>query len=112
VFDRIDVPQVPLERALDSSAPTWNIERIRLGSRLSVFYDVDDRAARCDGAAVPAAAAGENAVKHGIAPHAGPGSVTSPHASTAGASTSPCRTRGRPSPRSAAAPLHRAAGCS
>ena len=75
VFDRIDVPQVPLERELDLVRAYLDIERIRLGARLSVFYEIDD-AAR--GVMVPPFLLQplvENAVKHGIAPYAAPGSV-------------------------------------
>lgn len=75
VFDRIDVPQVPLERELDLVRAYLDIERIRLGSRLSVSYEIDDSAR---GVMVPPFLLQplvENAVKHGVAPYAGPGSV-------------------------------------
>jgi two-component system, LytTR family, sensor kinase len=75
VFDRIDVPHVPLERELDLVRAYLDIERIRLGARLSISYEIDD-AAR--GVMVPPFLLQplvENAVKHGIAPYATPGSV-------------------------------------
>ena len=75
VFDRVDVELVPLERELDLVRAYLDVERIRLGSRLSVAFDVDD-AAR--GVLVPPfllQPVVENAVKHGVAPFAGPGRV-------------------------------------
>ena len=75
VFDRIDVPQVPLERELDLVRAYLDVERIRLGSRLSVSYEIDDSAR---GVMVPPFLLQplvENAVKHGVAPFATPGSV-------------------------------------
>ena len=44
VFDRIDVPQVPLERELDLVRAYLDVERIGLGARLSVSYEIDDSA--------------------------------------------------------------------
>ena len=76
VFDRLDVAQVPLERELDLVRAYLDVERIRLGSRLSVTCDIDD-AAR--GVMVPPFVLQpivENAVKHGVAPYSTPGSVT------------------------------------
>jgi sensor histidine kinase YesM len=73
VFERADQDEVPLERELDLIRAYLDVERIRLGSRLSVTIDVDD-AAR--GVRVPALLLQpivENAVKHGIAPFAGAG---------------------------------------
>jgi sensor histidine kinase YesM len=69
------VPHVPLERELDLVRAYLDIERIRLGARLSISYEIDD-AAR--GVMVPPFLLQplvENAVKHGIAPYATPGSV-------------------------------------
>ena len=66
---------MPLERELDLVRAYLDVERIRLGTRLSVTFDVDD-AAR--GVLVPPfllQPVVENAVKHGVAPFAGPGRV-------------------------------------
>jgi signal transduction histidine kinase len=76
VFDRIDVPSVPLERELELVRAYLDVERIRLGSRLSVSLDIDD-AAR--GVPVPPFVLQplvENAVKHGVAPYAGPRAIS------------------------------------
>ena len=70
VFDRADTDLVPLERELDLVRAYLDVERIRLGSRLAVTFDIED-AAR--GAIVPALLLQpivENAVKHGVAPYA------------------------------------------
>jgi signal transduction histidine kinase len=70
VFERADTDQVPLERELDLVRAYLDVERIRLGSRLAVTFEIDD-AAR--GAMVPALLLQpivENAVKHGVAPYA------------------------------------------
>ena len=66
VFARADADQVPLERELDLVRAYLDVERIRLGSRLAVTFDIDD-AAR--GVLVPALLLQpivENAVKHGV----------------------------------------------
>jgi hypothetical protein len=75
VFDRGDLREVPLERELDLVRAYLDVERIRLGSRLAVRFDVED-AAR--GVLVPPFLLQpivENAVKHGVAPFARPGFV-------------------------------------
>ena len=75
VFEREGEPLVPLERELDLVRAYLDIERIRLGPRLSVIFDIED-AAR--GVLVPPfllQPVVENAVKHGVAPFARPGSV-------------------------------------
>ena len=75
VFERIDTERVPFERELDMIRAYLDVERIRIGSRLSVTFDVDD-AAR--GVLVPPFLLQplvENAVKHGIAPFPGPGRI-------------------------------------
>ena len=75
VFDRIDAERVPFERELDLIRAYLDVERIRIGSRLSVTFDIDD-AAR--GVLVPPfllQPVVENAVKHGVAPHAGPARI-------------------------------------
>jgi hypothetical protein len=75
VFDRGDLHEVPLERELDLVRAYLDVERIRLGSRLAVRFDIED-AAR--GVLVPPFVLQpivENAVKHGVAPFARPGFV-------------------------------------
>jgi signal transduction histidine kinase len=75
VFDRIDVPAVPLERELELVKAYLDVERIRFGPRLQVAFEIDD-AAR--GVLVPPFLLQpivENAVKHGIAPSAAPGTI-------------------------------------
>lgn len=70
VFAGADAEHVPLERELDLVRAYLDVERIRLGSRLAVTFDIDD-AAR--GVLVPALLLQpvvENAVKHGVAPYA------------------------------------------
>ncbi len=72
VFAREGTEHVPLERELDLVRAYLDVERIRLGSRLAVTFDIDD-AAR--GVLVPALLLQpivENAVKHGVAPYASP----------------------------------------
>lgn len=75
VFDRFDVVQVPLERELDLIRAYLDVERIRFGSRLSVVFDVDEASARATVPAFLLQPIVENAVKHGIAPHAKPGRI-------------------------------------
>ena len=75
VFDRIDVPHVPLDRELELVRAYLDVERIRLGPRLSVAFEIED-AAR--GVLVPPFVLQplvENAVKHGVSPFARPGTV-------------------------------------
>ena len=75
VFDRFDVVQVPLARELDLIRAYLDVERIRFGSRLSVTFDVDEASARATVPAFLLQPIVENAVKHGIAPHAKPGQI-------------------------------------
>jgi len=76
VFDRGDAGEEPLERGLDLVRAYLDVERLRLGDRLRVAFEIDD-AAR--GVLVPPFLLQpivENAVKHGIAPYTRPGLVT------------------------------------
>jgi len=76
VFDRTDLPAVPLSRELDLVQAYLDVERIRFGDRLTVTVDAD-AAARI--VAVPPFLLQpivENAIKHGIAPYAHAGRVT------------------------------------
>jgi hypothetical protein len=75
VFDRVDLPVVPLDRELELVQAYLDVERIRFGPRLTVAFEIED-AAR--GVMVPPFLLQpmvENAVKHGIAPHARGGRV-------------------------------------
>ena len=75
VFERMDAERVPFERELDLVRAYLDVERIRIGSRLSVTFDIDE-ATR--GVLVPPfllQPVVENAVKHGIAPFPGPGRI-------------------------------------
>ena len=75
VFDGADSIQVPFEREIDLVRAYLDVERIRLGRRLNVTFDVDDDAR---GVLVPTFLLQpivENAVKHGVAPFAGAGQI-------------------------------------
>lgn len=75
VFDRLDQELVPLGPELDMVRDYLEIERIRFPDRLRFSVDGDD-AVRC--LQVPPLLLQpivENAVKHGVAPHARPGEV-------------------------------------
>lgn len=75
VFDRLDEPLVPLDRELDTIRDYLDIERIRFGDRMSYTIEAESAARRV---AVPPFLLQpivENAVRHGIEPHPGPGAV-------------------------------------
>jgi hypothetical protein len=75
VFDGLDEPFVPLARELDMVRDYLEVERIRFGDRLQFTVEADGGAA---GALVPPLLLQplvENAVRHGIEPNAGPGSL-------------------------------------
>jgi two-component system, LytTR family, sensor kinase len=102
VFERMDTERVPFERELDMIRAYLDVERIRLGSRLSVTFDIDD-AAR--GVLVPPFLLQplvENAVKHGIAPFPGPGRIDVRAAITEGELRVIVRDSGRSSAQPAA----------
>jgi len=76
VFDRGDLHEVSLERELDLVRAYLDVERIRLGPRLTIRFEVEE-AAR--GILVPPFMLQpivENAVKHGVAPFPRAGLVT------------------------------------
>ena len=103
VFERADVDLVPLERELDLVRAYLDVERIRLGSRLAVTFDIDD-AAR--GVLVPALLLQpivENAVKHGVAPYASARSVEVQAAIASGRLQIVVRDTGNGTPSAAAA---------
>jgi LytS/YehU family sensor histidine kinase len=76
VFDRIDLPEVPLARELDLVQAYLDVERIRFGPRLSVTIDADADARRILVPPFLLQPIVENSVKHGVAPYAHPGQVT------------------------------------
>ncbi len=75
VFDRMDVPAVPLERELDLVRAYLDVERIRFGERLSTAFEIEEAARSVLVPPFLLQPIVENAVKHGIAPSAAPGSV-------------------------------------
>ncbi|HSA57332.1 MAG TPA: sensor histidine kinase [Gemmatimonadaceae bacterium] len=75
-LDRTAAPVVPLGEELAILQHYVDLEQVRLGDRLEVRIDVPEE---LDGALVPSLALQplvENAIRHGIAPRAGPGRVT------------------------------------
>lgn len=75
VFDGLDEPFVPLARELDMVRDYLEVERIRFGDRLQFTVEAEGSAT---GALVPPLLLQplvENAVRHGIEPNAGPGSL-------------------------------------
>ena len=76
VFDRLDEPEVPLERELETIRDYLEIERIRFGDRISFRIDADAAARQLPVPPFLLQPIVENAVKHGIEPHAHPGTVT------------------------------------
>jgi two-component system, LytTR family, sensor kinase len=76
VFDRMDEPAVPLERELETIRDYLEIERIRFGDRISFHIDADGAARQLPVPPFLLQPIVENAVKHGIEPHAHPGTVT------------------------------------
>lgn len=76
VFDRIDLPEVPLSRELDLVQAYLDVERIRFGARLAVTVDADAAARQVMVPPFLLQPIVENAVKHGVAPFAHAGRVT------------------------------------
>jgi two-component system, LytTR family, sensor kinase len=75
VFDRGDLHELPLERELDLVRAYLDVERIRLGTRLSVRFDIEDAAREVLVPPFLLQPIVENAVKHGVAPYQRPGFV-------------------------------------
>jgi LytS/YehU family sensor histidine kinase len=75
VFDRLDEPLVPLEREMETIRGYLEIERIRFGDRMTFTIDVDASARQVPVPPFLLQPIVENAVKHGIEPHARAGSV-------------------------------------
>jgi len=75
VFDRIDLPAEALSRELDLVQAYLDVEGIRFGPRLTVTVDVSDAARQIPVPPFVLQPIVENAVKHGIAPFAQPGTI-------------------------------------
>lgn len=75
VFERVDLPAVPLERELDLVQAYLDVERIRFGPRLSVTFQIDAAARQVMVPPFLLQPIVENAVKHGIAPFARDGDI-------------------------------------
>jgi LytS/YehU family sensor histidine kinase len=75
-FRRLDEERVPLDREIDMVRAYLDIEQVRFGPRLQVRIDVDQRARDLPVPPLVLQPIVENAVKHGVAPHARNGEVT------------------------------------
>jgi two-component system sensor histidine kinase AlgZ len=75
VFDGLDEPFVPLARELDMVRDYLEVERIRFGDRLQFTVEADGSAAAALVPPLLLQPLVENAVRHGIEPNAGPGSL-------------------------------------
>jgi signal transduction histidine kinase len=75
VFDGLDEPCVPLGRELDMVRDYLEVERIRFGDRLRFTVEADATAAEALVPPLLLQPLVENAVKHGIEPSAGPGTL-------------------------------------
>ena len=75
VFDGLDEPCVPLGRELDMVRDYLEVERIRFGDRLQFTVEADATAAEALVPPLLLQPLVENAVKHGIEPSAGPGTL-------------------------------------
>jgi signal transduction histidine kinase len=70
-----DIEEVPLARELELLAPYLDIQKTRFSDRLSVDIDVDADARRARVPSFVLQPLVENAIRHGIAPRAGPGRI-------------------------------------
>ena len=75
VFDRLDEPLVLLHRELDTIRDYLKIEQVRFEDRLRFTIDADDEAEQVTVPPFLLQPLVENAVKHGIQPHARQGEV-------------------------------------
>ena len=75
VFDRLDEPLVPLGPELEMIRNYLEIEQIRFQDRLRFTIHADDDAATVSVPPLLLQPIVENAVKHGVAPHARPGEI-------------------------------------
>ena len=75
VFDGLDEPVVPLGRELDMVRDYLEVEQIRFGDRLHFTVEADSTAVEALVPPLLLQPLVENAVKHGIEPSAGPGTL-------------------------------------
>jgi LytS/YehU family sensor histidine kinase len=66
---------VPLKRELDFLDAYLEIERVRFGDRLKVVFEVDPRSLDAEVPGLILQPLVENAIRHGVASHIGPGLV-------------------------------------
>ena len=74
-FDRSGAPKVALQEELEFLQKYLEIEQIRFQDRLSVHYDIDPAALDAEVPRLILQPIVENAIKHGVSPRTGPGSV-------------------------------------
>lgn len=68
-------PEVPLEREIEVLERYLDIERVRLGDRLTVDYEIDEGALTATVPTLLLQPLVENAVRHGVAPVSRPGRI-------------------------------------
>jgi two-component system LytT family sensor kinase len=74
-FDRSGAPKVALQEELEFLQKYLEIEQIRFQDRLTVHYDIDPAALDAEVPRLILQPIVENAIKHGVSPRTGPGSV-------------------------------------
>ena len=74
-LQHVGTQQVPLSRELDFLQRYLEIEKIRFGDRLSVILDVQNDALNTNVPTLLLQPLVENAVRHGVAPRVGPGTI-------------------------------------
>jgi sensor histidine kinase YesM len=74
-FDRSGAAKVPLQEELEFLQKYLEIEQIRFQDRLTVQYDIDPAALDAEVPRLILQPIVENAIKHGVSPRTGPGSV-------------------------------------
>ena len=74
-FDRSGAPKVALQEELEFLQKYLEIEQIRFQDRLSVHYDIDPATLDAEVPRLILQPIVENAIKHGVSPRTGPGSV-------------------------------------
>jgi signal transduction histidine kinase len=74
-LDRCQVELVPLEEEWDFAASYLWLEQLRMGERLVVIADIDEESSQCAVPPFTLQPLVENAVRHGLAPKRGGGTV-------------------------------------
>ena len=74
-FDRSGAAKVPLQEELEFLQKYLEIEQIRFQDRLTVQYDIDPLTLDAEVPRLILQPIVENAIKHGVSPRTGPGSV-------------------------------------